>query len=612
MLARALFLAVLGVGLDARADEPPSAPSPPSSSTTTVRTHGARDVTHDDRRTRSTDIEATANPEEAIGALAGTALVRDGGPLAPSRVVVRGLSGPRLAVDVDGLALGDTLDGSIDTTSLPLFATSMLSAATGANEDAVGGTLHLTLEHGDAPLVRARIGAGTLATARGSLLVASPLQDGSVVGGVELGTTAGDFAFLPTGGAPTTIDTPLVRTNNDQRRATALVRVESGDHPLSCELLALGTAHEGGIPGFATAPTDGLRGTTLHGAVRGAVHVRAGPWRLGIDGAVRASDRSTMDARSTAPDAIRTLAMTTSLRAELRDVVEGLRLDARLGANHGRVLQLEVPTRTGFAASAGAAWEGLDRLLRMDGHANVDGLTDVGVLWGGDFGIEVGERAGLTGAAHIVRHSRAPTLDELYAPRGLVLGNAALRAETASDVELALRFAPGRVLSARATAFGGLLDDAILYLNRNAFEIEPVNTGPAWRAGIEGHLVVTPNERLGLDLVMNGLVSRVAATDAPLPLAPAFSSWLALRVGAVDSFHATSTVRHRGPAASSQFGTLTAPAYTTLDVIAAMPFGDHLSLSFALTNLFDEKRARDANLMPLAGRQLFVSLEVRS
>jgi outer membrane receptor protein involved in Fe transport len=123
---------------------------------------------------------------------------------------------------------------------------------------------------------------------------------------------------------------------------------------------------------------------------------------------------------------------------------------------------------------------------------------------------------------------------------------------------------------------------------------------------------VDPHRLLQLSTTANVLVSRVDVTGAPLPLAPAFSSWTALRAGAVDGPRITTVVRHRGGAASNLFGTLRAPAYTLVDVIGVWPVTGRLSLSVALTNALDVQTARDANLLPLPGRQVFFSLEVRS
>ena len=58
--------------------------------------------------------EAAVDPADALLSVPGVSLVREGGPLAVSRPMVRGLSGSRLDVSVLGLPFSDPAAGAVD------------------------------------------------------------------------------------------------------------------------------------------------------------------------------------------------------------------------------------------------------------------------------------------------------------------------------------------------------------------------------------------------------------------------------------------------------------------------------------------------------------------
>jgi outer membrane receptor protein involved in Fe transport len=190
-----------------------------------------------------------------------------------------------------------------------------------------------------------------------------------------------------------------------------------------------------------------------------------------------------------------------------------------------------------------------------------------------------------------------------------VLGNAKLTPERANDVEATVAWA-STILSVRAAAFAGHLDDAIVYVNRDAFTVEPVNTGGVWRAGGEVRVAVTPTSWSALDVVGSALASRLDATGAALP-APPFASRIAVRLGDDEGPHARVVVRSRATTPSNLFGTLSAPGTTLVDVVGSWPLASNLRVALSIENALDVLDARDTNLLPLPGRQVFASLEVR-
>ncbi len=545
---------------------------------------------------------AGADPEDVLLEAAGASLVHDGGPLSPARPMIRGLSGARLGVDVGGLDLSDPSTGLLDAAMLPWSAASSLVIDTGAAPgEGEGGALHLSLLRG--PALRARVLTGSLSTAR--LSVAAAGADALVA--FDAGVTRGDFAFRPTSAVAAPAGFDAIRTDNDQRRASLLgaARARAGD--VDVDALAFAAAHDGGIAGMATSPTHGLRGEDALAGARAAFATRAASGArisLVVDG--RASHRATFG-----PQAPRSAVESAggAVQAGVASMAMGTaHVDVDAGVDGASLVGADAPGRLGASARVRArAPLGPVRLRAvLDGRA----LSDAGPLFSGELRAEAGGI--LRGSVGVSRASRAPTLDELYAPRGLVLGNPALRPEAVDDVEAAVAFAPGRVLEAKAVGFAGMVEDGIAYVNRNAFEIAPENLGPAWRAGIDISLSVEPSPWCGLEAVGEALASEVAVTRAPLPLAPPFSSRIAVRAGPRAGAPAlTAVLRSRGAAASNAFGTLKAAPYHLVDLLLRWPLGEHLALGASLDNALDARDARDANQMPLPGRLLFFSLEVR-
>jgi hypothetical protein len=563
--------------------------------------HAPRPAELDDDRVPAGDALLLPAPEELVAEALGASLVHDGGPLAPTRAVVRGLAGARLGVDVGGahggLSLTDPATGLFDLGLVPWALVDSLVVDSGAGPRGLGGNLSLTLDE-DAG-VRARVLAGSAGTTRSSLAASSTTHDTSVLAAVDAGITRGDFAFVPTSAAGAKPGDVLVRENNDQRRVGALALARQRIDGVDISALGLVAAHDGGIPGLATSPTRSLRGEDA--LAGGRLFVDAGGGWVALDG--RANHRATFG-----PDDPRESIESWSAGASSGFTASalGARLDVRSGAD------LAAVEGTGFSRLAGHASSSLALPLADTARARIAAdvrlTSDVGTLVGGEARVEMGEV--LRASLGVSRSSRAPTLDELYAPRGVVLGNPALRPETLHDVELAVGFVPGRVVEARAVAFAGVLDQTITWVNRNAYEVAPVNLGSAWRAGVDVKLGVEPVDFLGLDVVAEALATQVDETRAPLPLAPPFSSRLSLRFGRAQDAHIAAVIRSRGDASSNIFGTLTAPGYTLVDVIARLPLSSSLALGVSITNALDVLDARDTNQLPLPGRMAFLSLEV--
>jgi hypothetical protein len=552
----------------------------------------------------------------------GVAIARDGGPLAPAHPIVRGLSGARLDISALGMPLNDPAAGVVDVALLPWgIGDVVVDAGAGAG---VAGALSL---RAPPPGLDVVVGAGDLATLRGRVRAARALDDGRAYGFVDAGMTRGDFAFdnddaLGTGGPSS------VRKNNDQQRINAAAAVDVDVDGARVAVAAAGGARRGGVPGFATAPLS-LRAQDALGAVGARVTTRALGARVDVGVDATASDRVvTGDAGDSRLSGVRAGASArvaaplvsgvdaaVALRADqsgLVDVVE--RRDARAGLD----LHARHPLgglRAGVDVSVGG-----DVVVDVDARA-ADGAASAtptllmprgalrARLFDGRDGDGSRDRA-FEGFVGVTRAARAPTLDERFAPRGFVRGNASLRPESIDELEAGVDVAaPG--VRARVTAHASALHDVIVVVNRNAFEVAPENTGEATRAGVDVGLQLQPLPLLSLDVAASVLASALSSTGAPLPGAPPVVLALAPRVGD-DAAWVRAVFAARGPVSSTLFGSLKSPGSVLVDFEGRVPIGRGLAAAVTVQNALDVRDARDLNLLPLPGRLVFVSLEVHA
>ena len=409
-----------------------------------------------DERARLTS--GATNGEESLEALGGLRLLRSGGPLAPVRAEHRGMAGPRLMVDVDGLSLAGPGAGEFDLGLLPFLA--LHAGEVGAGKSSMG---QLSLETLDSSWPRAtgRITVGSASTLLAGGAVASDLGPGQVLAAVDVGRSEGNFEFAPAT-AQGEVRKRRLRQGNDQARASALLKAQTMIAGVELQALALGGAREGGIPGFSSSPTDGLRQRKAMGAFR----LRARwAWQLGSARvqtaaavSARAEHRSTRTGGRTPPaprpwSSVASVAQAAEASAKLEARPLGL-----VAFGRARVLGASVVDRAfhrrGLAADLGWTWRPVKLLprafragpwlasaadwVRLRGSVGGQALSDVGPLERGAVSIELGPAWANLGAG-VRRATRAPTLAELFAPRGLIIGNPSLRPERSTDAEIWIR-----------------------------------------------------------------------------------------------------------------------------------------------------------------------------
>lgn len=194
----------------------------------------------------------------------------------------------------------------------------------------------------------------------------------------------------------------------------------------------------------------------------------------------------------------------------------------------------------------------------------------------------------------------------------------------AKNSRLKLRQGPSEV---QGSLFVARLDETILYLNRNAYEIRPENAGALWRAGGELHThfnLLTgrghsggQNWRQGLsqDVAVELLLSALDLTGAALPSSPALSLWtrsswsgelLGLNLGSQLFVEA----RARSQSSANIFGELTLPAQAVINLGLALHFSPEGLMSCQVSNLLDARARVDLRQVPLPGRDLRCTLQV--
>jgi outer membrane cobalamin receptor len=102
LIAGAIFIA----SLDAKGDSDPLL--------TVVKAKHLKQKPLGDHKAISQASAARANPSEVLPELLGITLNRQGGPLAPADIKMRGLGSSRLSVQLEGLELADPGTGLID------------------------------------------------------------------------------------------------------------------------------------------------------------------------------------------------------------------------------------------------------------------------------------------------------------------------------------------------------------------------------------------------------------------------------------------------------------------------------------------------------------------
>ena|GEM_PF-5861682 len=257
---------------------------------------------------------------------------------------------------------------------------------------------------------------------------------------------------------------------------------------------------------------------------------------------------------------------------------------------------------------------------------NVDWLAQIKMYWDSDFGFQLQPSMGGTlylsdtwlWRSSVGRAFRAPTLDELYHPtQNGYSGNPNLQPESSWEIETGLRWLLDRNVQVDFVGYFRQMDDLILALNRNAFEIRPENTNEASITGFEiesSYGLPTKFVELALFASAAFMWTRSEVTGEPLPTRPALSGYFEARLKApqeaLDAFEFYSSWRGLSSTTTNLQGTLEMPSYHRVDAGATYEIFPGATFSLSVTNILDDKSLVTVNKLPLPGRQFLASLRV--
>lgn len=581
----------------------------PSSTKTTISRERL-----DRARARGEDLGRVADT------VAGARVLELGGPVAERRLTVRGGAPSQALVVVDGVRQSSPFATGLDLGTLSLESIDAVEVVRGGagalyGDGALTGALVLTT-------TRPRDGAD-----HALLLSYGSFDTLRVAGRVSQRPVAITGAFEHTGGGYSYVsrleglpDVAGARDNSDATRGTIALRTEHDVAQGTISVAAGASLRSGGLPGLETQPERSAREARATAHLRAAmtrsfartsalreVQLAVSTWLLDVDydnprperqrSPITSSTRfHTLGAEGAAvlvPLSDHALRVLGSVAREQSDSTE-----------HGAPSRLRASAALSDELRAGAwTWFGALRAEGLEGQA-LALLPRAGVRWAPSAPWTLSLGAG--GSV------RAPAIDELFHPAvpGFS-GNPELRSETAWEAEVSASVTT-ELARARLVAFGRLVDDTIVYANRNAFEVRPENVGASRAAGLELELGVD-GELAGLVLAVDTsatlLHTELAASGAPTPTQPpwSFGGELSARRGAV---RATTALRAFAATTANLQGTVEVPAFLRWDAGLELEPFDAAVLSVFVSNLLDDRTLQTVNKLPLPGRAAFVALRV--
>jgi hypothetical protein len=527
----------------------------------------------------------------------GLTLTEHGGPLGQSEIRYRGLSGSRLAIDIEGLSLNNPLYSFTDANSLFLFSALELQSS--------AQSLSITLLPIKDPFAKGIFGYGSHNSFKLGACAGTPLgRYSSFFAATQLSATNGDFSFSNTGDKAT-----FNRNNNDQQRYQALAKYNYDAPSTKAHLLAAFNSHEGGLPGFAFSPTNDLRIKSLFGGLS-----------LGFTKKINKAEFSFTLAQSAfnfhssekTIEQEHLLSSTHEFTMSINHLGLPQWLDMELG--HKIIIDHSYDHKEsriggGFFMHRTMRFRGRIKPV-IDAYFSMLGYHEHGLLFKKDFNFSIQPTHFLGLTVGFTRSQRLPTFMELYANNAFFEGNKNLSKESLWDFQLGSTLRIAQSMQLNIIGFWGHLSDLIVYEPFNALKLRPKNISSATRMGLDFTFDYEPKPWLLLSSKNSLLRTRIKATNSPLPQAPTFSGLSRLRLGPPDLLALSLQTRYKTSSNANEYGTKSTKGYALFDAILSTKAIDLISLSLSVTNIFNVKNARDTYEMPLPGTAFFAQIEV--
>lgn len=601
---------------------------------------------------------------ELVADSPGTQIRRTGADSDLATASLRGASAAQTPVYLAGVRLNDDVGGTADLSTIPLWMLHRVevfrgSAPVAGDRLGLGGAIFFEPRLPRGPELRAGQLVGTHG-ARGSWLSGGTGDDrAAALVALRHDRAANDYSYLDDAGTrfEPSDDRRRARGNADHRTVDlwALGRYRLGPRG-RLSLVYNAFSREQGVTGLSVLPATQSRARVRRElvALSTTVPCAEDEARRGGSGCHLELVTTATTADSQLLDPARELALgTTALYTAGRRWAETVRIRFSLGTAATLVVAGEQSVETlavrrrhevgdAFATSARRSvtrpaasftlhpdplldWLGLVALechstSGSGTHAPCGTLEPVART-----GLRVSPSRALELLANLGRTVRVPTLGEQYGVAPLVRGNAELRPETGSNLDVGLRLRGGGQRArfegeVEAFAFRRRVQDLITY--RQSFrQLVPFNLGAARIAGLElsGELRWRRALRLTTTATLQDARDRSAArslANDQLPL----QSRLVLVQSVETAVHPGSAwldrgtlgarVRHRSSSYQDPAGLIVIPAQTTLDLDAtARLLAGRLTLRAALENLWNATE-RDVLGLALPGRTASLSAEV--
>ena len=471
---------------------------------------------------RSQLQDALSDLPEVLDHQPGLDVTRLGGLLSFSLLSIRGSTADQVLVFVDGIPLNAAEGGPVDLSALPLGPVGSVAIYRGLSplmlgSSAIGGAVDVRTRQLRGQRLELEAGGGSFATRTARAFYGDGTRAWGAGLAVDYQGTAGDFPYRADGGAAWTTadDVERHRSNNaaDQVAVLGKGRVALGDHA-ELTLLELVVHRAAGLPGIGLYDTEASHIETTRSVFGARLVALGGPLQLAATAyfswsRTRVSDPKGevgLGAGASRNDSL-VPGLTVAVRAPLTPEDAPWRLTPLLVAScRWERWSPETDAPGGGPPGAGrlivTAAGGLDLAAdpldsEFDVAARVEGAwstTDGGPTTSvADFSL----RAALVQRSipdtrlqlAVTRSLRLPSLYELYGDTGYVLGNAALRSERGTGLELGLShdagwFHAGR-LTLEATAFATFVDDLIQLVQNSQGVARPENIDSGRIMGVE-------------------------------------------------------------------------------------------------------------------------------
>lgn len=435
----------------------------------------------------SVDVSERGRLAASVGSLLedapGLHVRRSGGDLAAESLVLRGASSAHLTVALDGVVLNDAASDGVDLSVIPPALLARADVYRGVvplrlGVGALGGAVDLRLRDvSERPVGWATAGVGSFGARRASAGAGAGVGPLRMLLALNYRGTDGDFSYYEPGNRSLSAGRVTDRVNNGGDALDGLYRVcigGSASRSTGCLLVLGGWLHRG-VAGPGETSVVGPFQEQRRLLARGSWAWRRDGWNVELSGTgmVRgdlfdgrgAVGGVSITGYRAASDTWRAQGEARVRRRFDRVTHEALLRGRSEGFNPGEGATLVDASRRALTA-------GLESTMALGAlRASVGFVAEVIAdetpaqreamnLLSPRLGVHLALRPWLTLRAHGGLAARAPTLPERFGDRGVIVGNAALRAERSRFVDASLAAATRRGVWTVSAELGGYLRDA--------------------------------------------------------------------------------------------------------------------------------------------------------